>query len=54
MSEEKEMVKLRNYQLEVCDKIEKQRRSILFLPTGSGKTYIAYWIIKSMAEDLKR
>lgn len=35
----------RQYQQELIDQI-KQQNAILFLPTGSGKTYIALEIIK--------
>lgn len=42
----------RQYQVEIIEKI-KQQNSILFLPTGSGKTFIALEIIKHMQKDLQ-
>lgn len=45
-------IKLRDYQqklLEVC----KSRNSILYLPTGSGKTLIAVKVIETFINDLK-
>lgn len=44
---------LRNYQAELFE-IVKNKNSILFLPTGSGKTCIAIWLIKHYAADLKK
>nr|BAX36482.1 Dicer3 [Planococcus kraunhiae] len=42
----------RKYQIELIEKI-KQTNAILFLPTGSGKTFIASEIIKHMQLDLQ-
>lgn len=45
-------MKLRDYQqrlFEVCTK----RNSILYLPTGSGKTIIAVKVIESFSHELK-
>ena len=47
-------VALRDYQLELFYKIKNPNSCILFLPTGSGKTHIAFWMIKSMADELKK
>nr|BAX36483.1 Dicer4 [Planococcus kraunhiae] len=43
----------RQYQVELIEKI-KQMNAILFLPTGSGKTFIALEIIKHMQNDLQK
>lgn len=43
----------RRYQIELIEKI-KQTNAILFLPTGSGKTFIALEIIKHMQDDLQK
>lgn len=42
----------RQYQVELIEQI-KQMNAILFLPTGSGKTFIALEIIKHMQKDLQ-
>ncbi len=44
---------LRNYQVELFEKIRHQN-AILFLPTGSGKTCIALWLMKSLAKDVNK
>ena len=44
----------RNYQLELYHEIMERKSSILFLPAGSGKTYIAILVIKAMAAALKK
>lgn len=46
-------VKLRNYQIELFQEIQK-KNSILFLPAGSGKTFIAVCLIKHMSSSLKK
>nr|CAH7736058.1 unnamed protein product [Callosobruchus chinensis] len=41
----------RNYQLELMEIAEKQN-SIIYLPTGSGKTYIAILVLKQLGRSL--
>ncbi|CAG9860697.1 unnamed protein product [Phyllotreta striolata] len=43
----------RCYQLEMM-KIALEKNTIIYLPTGSGKTYIALMVLKSMSEPLTR
>lgn len=43
----------REYQLELLNEIKKCN-TILYLPTGSGKTYIATMLIKDFGESLNR
>ncbi|KAG5875418.1 hypothetical protein JTB14_005316 [Gonioctena quinquepunctata] len=43
----------RNYQVELM-KIGIEKNTIIFLPTGAGKTYIALMILKQMSESLSR
>lgn len=43
----------REYQLELLEDIKKMN-TILYLPTGSGKTYIATMLIKDMGEALNK
>lgn len=43
----------REYQLELLEDV-KQKNTILYLPTGSGKTYIATMLIKYMGECLTK
>jgi len=43
----------RSYQLELLEDIKKSN-SILHLPTGCGKTYIATLLIKHMGECLTK
>ncbi|XP_018331371.1 endoribonuclease Dicer [Agrilus planipennis] len=42
----------RNYQLQLM-KIALKQNTILFLPTGSGKTFIAVLLIKRLSQDLE-
>lgn len=46
-------IKPRNYQLGILEDIKKVN-SILYLPTGSGKTYIATMLIRDMGEPLNK
>lgn len=41
----------RNYQVELM-KIGLEKNTIVFLPTGSGKTFIALMILKQMSSSL--
>nr|CAI5861281.1 unnamed protein product [Callosobruchus analis] len=41
----------RNYQLELM-KIAEKQNSIIYLPTGSGKTYIAILVLKQLGKSL--
>jgi superfamily II DNA or RNA helicase len=41
-----EVLKLRNYQLELADPALQGKNCIIVAPTGSGKTYIALKIIQ--------
>jgi len=41
----------RPYQIELLNEIKKMN-TILYLPTGSGKTYIATMLIKEMGKSL--
>jgi len=43
----------RSYQLEILEDTKKSN-SILYLPTGCGKTYIATMLIKQMGECLTK
>ncbi|XP_050534312.1 endoribonuclease Dicer-like isoform X2 [Daktulosphaira vitifoliae] len=43
----------RDYQLELLKEVEKNN-TVLYLPTGSGKTYIATMLIKSMGHSLNK
>lgn len=43
----------RSYQLDILDDIKKSN-SILYLPAGCGKTYIALMLIKHMGECLTK
>lgn len=43
----------RAYQEEILELVLK-RNTIIFLPTGAGKTYIAIMAIKCMAKDLAK
>lgn len=53
MEKDETEIKLRNYQAELFQKIKNQN-AILFLPTGSGKTLIAVWLIKYLAKELQK
>lgn len=48
----KDGFEIRQYQVELINKI-KQQNAILYLPTGSGKTFIALEVIKLMQKDLQ-
>jgi endoribonuclease Dicer len=52
MEKEIEEFSPREYQMELLE-IVKRKNSILYLPTGSGKTYIAILLIKSMSGSLQ-
>ncbi|XP_071454543.1 endoribonuclease Dicer [Hetaerina americana] len=43
----------RDYQVQLLSIAEKEN-TILFLPTGSGKTFVAVMLIKSMSKDLEK
>lgn len=43
----------REYQIELLEEV-KQVNTILYLPTGCGKTYIAIMLIKEMGECLNK
>lgn len=43
----------RGYQEDMLE-LTLQRNTIIFLPTGAGKTYVAIMAIKCMAKDLAR
>jgi len=43
----------RKYQLELLEDCKKDN-TILYLPTGSGKTYIATMLVKSMGDCLTK
>lgn len=43
----------RNYQTELMQ-IAVKRNTIIFLPTGSGKTFIAVMVLKRMSAPLAR
>lgn len=43
----------REYQLQLLEEVIKMN-SILYLPTGSGKTFIATMLIKHMGESLTK
>ncbi|VVC42507.1 Hypothetical protein CINCED_3A023563 [Cinara cedri] len=53
MEEQPEKFVPREYQLELLEEVKKEN-TILFLPTGSGKTYIATMLIKEMGECLNK
>lgn len=46
-------LKLRHYQQEIIKQCIKQN-SIVYLPTGAGKTIIAEQVIKQFSNDAKR
>lgn len=48
-----EELKPRNYQVELMNLALKQN-SILFLPTGAGKTFIAIMVLKKMGRALDK
>jgi len=50
---EEDDFKPRNYQAELL-KLVKDQNSIIYLPTGSGKTFIAVMLIKEMSASLDR
>lgn len=41
----------RNYQVSLFEACMREN-TIIFLPTGAGKTYIATMVLKKMGEDL--
>lgn len=45
--------KAREYQVEILETAIK-RNTIVFMPTGSGKTYIAAMLIKHMAKEIEK
>ena len=53
MEEDQEEFKPRSYQEELTS-ITKERNTIIYLPTGSGKTFIALMLIKEMSSGLEK
>ncbi|XP_017867712.1 PREDICTED: endoribonuclease Dicer homolog 2 [Drosophila arizonae] len=55
MSENKETDKLeaRSYQLRLVEYIVK-RNGIIYLPTGSGKTYVAILALKRFSQNMDK
>lgn len=43
----------RSYQVQMMD-IAMKQNTIIYLPTGSGKTFIAILVLKQLSEDLAR
>lgn len=43
----------RDYQIALVDIVMKQN-SIIYLPTGSGKTFIALLVLKRLAQPLEK
>lgn len=43
----------RNYQLKLME-IALKKNTIIFLPTGAGKTYIAVLVLKRMSAPLEK
>lgn len=51
--EESKQYENRNYQQEIIQRCIEQN-SIVYLPTGAGKTYIAIQVIKHFSGDLEK
>lgn len=52
LTEEKEF-QSREYQIDLYEKAVKSN-TILYLPTGSGKTYIAVLLLKHLSADVRK
>lgn len=52
-TEDEKLVKPRPYQ-ELMKDVCIRKNTIVYLPTGAGKTYIAILVIKHYAKDLER
>lgn len=52
MSKTIEDFKPREYQVELFERVMREN-TIIFLPTGSGKTFIAVMLIKHKSNELK-
>lgn len=52
MSDQEDLIP-RNYQIELM-KIALEKNTIIFLPTGAGKTFIAILVLKQMGDSLLR
>lgn len=53
LAEEEEELIPRNYQVELMN-IATTKNTIIFLPTGTGKTFIAVMVLKQLSEPLAR
>lgn len=53
MDEENNELKARPYQIELYEKAVKSN-SIVYLPTGSGKTFIATLLVKKFSKDVEK
>ena len=53
MEEDQEDFKARPYQEELTN-IAKKQNTIIYLPTGSGKTFIALMLIKELSPGLEK
>lgn len=53
LKENKDCIIPREYQLKLLESA-KEKNTILFLPAGSGKTYIATMLIRHLGESLTK